>query len=185
MKHARLFALLAGLSLAAGVHAAAADQVHASHAWIRVLPGALPGGGYVTLENHGDQPVALTGARSTAYAEVMLHHSSTQGGVSRMAMVESLPIPAHGSVVLGPGGLAFGIGGICGLLAMILGGAILGRGFARIVALGERATAGPEAERAMRMQDIEALRQRLAVAGKLILLLMVAALVLMAIGHYL
>ena len=88
-------------------------------------------------------------------------------------------------VVLGPGGLAFGIGGICGLLAMILGGAILGRGFAQIVALGERATAGPEAERAMRMQDIEALRQRLAVAGKLILLLMVAALVLMAIGHYL
>ena len=88
-------------------------------------------------------------------------------------------------VVLSPGGLAFGIGGICGLLAMILGGAILGRGFAQIVALGERATAGPEAERAMRMQDIEALRQRLAVAGKLILLLMVAALVLMAIGHYL
>lgn len=104
MKHARLFALLAGLSLAAGVHAAAADQVHASHAWIRVLPGTLPAGGYVTLENRGDQPVALTGARSTAYAEVMLHHSSTQGGMSRMAMVESLAIPAHGSVVLGPGG---------------------------------------------------------------------------------
>ncbi|MGB3268641.1 MAG: copper chaperone PCu(A)C [Rhodanobacter sp.] len=104
MKHARLFALLAGLALAAGAHAGAADQVHASHAWIRVLPGALPAGGYVTLENRGDQPVALTGARSTAYAEVMLHHSSTQGGMSRMAMVESLPIPAHGTVVLAPGG---------------------------------------------------------------------------------
>jgi|SRR5690348_1469799 len=87
-------------------------------------------------------------------------------------------------VILSPGGLAFGIGGICGLLAMILGGAILGRGFARIVALGERAAAGPEAERAAHMQDIELLRQRLGVAGKLILLLMVLALVLMAIGHY-
>ena len=104
MKHVRLLALLAGLSLAGGVHAGAADQVHATHAWIRVLPGTLPAGGYVTLENRGDQPVALTGARSPAYAEVMLHHSSTQGGMSRMAMVESLPIPAHGSVVLGPGG---------------------------------------------------------------------------------
>ncbi|MGN6705205.1 MAG: copper chaperone PCu(A)C [Rhodanobacter sp.] len=104
MKHARLFVLLAGLSLAAGVHAAAADQVHASHAWIRVLPGTLPAGGYVTLENRGDQPVALTGARSAAYAQVMLHHSSTQGGMSRMTMVESLPIPAHGTVVLAPGG---------------------------------------------------------------------------------
>jgi copper(I)-binding protein len=55
-------------------------------------------------KNRGDQPVALTGARSAAYAEVMLHHSSTQGGMSRMAMVESLPIPAHGTVVLEPGG---------------------------------------------------------------------------------
>lgn len=89
------------------------------------------------------------------------------------------------TVILSPGGLAFGIGGICGLLAMILGGAILGRGFARIVSLGERAAAGPEAERAAHMQDIETLRQRLGVAGKLILLLMVLALVLMAIGHYL
>jgi uncharacterized membrane protein len=87
-------------------------------------------------------------------------------------------------VILSPGGLAFGIGGVCGLLAMILGGAILGRGFARIVALGEHATAGPEAERATHMHDIETLRQRLSVAGKLILLLMVLALVLMAIGHY-
>jgi uncharacterized membrane protein len=88
-------------------------------------------------------------------------------------------------VMLSPGGLAFGIGGICGLLAMILGGAIMGRGFARIAALGERAAAGPEAERTTHLPDIEVLRQRLVVAGKLILLLMVMALVLMAIGHYL
>lgn len=88
-------------------------------------------------------------------------------------------------VMFSPGGLAFGIGGICGLLAMILGGAILGRGFARIATLGERATAGTEAERATHLQGIEMLRQRLGVAGKLILLLMVLALVLMAIGHYL
>ncbi|HET7610579.1 MAG TPA: hypothetical protein VFK29_02200 [Rhodanobacteraceae bacterium] len=87
-------------------------------------------------------------------------------------------------VMLSPGGLAFGIGGLCGLLAMILGGAILGRGFARIVALVERAAAGPETERAAHLQAIEVLRQRLAVSGKLILLLMVLALVLMAIGHY-
>src|SRR6185312_15255746 len=104
MKHAPLFALLAGLSLATGVHASAADHVHATHAWIRLLPGALPAGAYVTLENHGDQPVALTGASSKAYAQVMLHHSSTQGGVSRMTMVDSLPVPAHGRAVLAPAG---------------------------------------------------------------------------------
>ncbi|OOG52725.1 hypothetical protein B0E47_15740 [Rhodanobacter sp. B05] len=104
MKHAPLLALLAGLSLAAGVHASAADHVHATHAWIRVLPGALPAGAYVTLENDGDQPVALTGASSRAYAQVMLHHSSTDGGVSRMTMVDSLPIPAHGEARLAPAG---------------------------------------------------------------------------------
>jgi hypothetical protein len=104
MKHAPLFTLLAGLSLAAGVHASAADHVHATHAWIRVLPGALPAGAYVTLENDGDQPVALTGASSRAYAQVMLHHSSTDGGVSRMTMVDSLPIPAHGEARLAPAG---------------------------------------------------------------------------------
>ena len=104
MKHASVFALAVGLSLAAGVHAAAADHVHATHAWIRVLPGALPAGAYVTLNNDSGQPVALTGASSTAYAQVMLHHSSTDGGVSRMTMVDSLPIPAHGEARLAPAG---------------------------------------------------------------------------------
>ena len=104
MKHARLFALLAGLSLAAGVHASAADHVLATHAWIRVLPGSVPAGAYVTLHNDGNQPVDLTSASSTAYAQVMLHLSSTQGGVSRMTMVGSLPVPAHGDARLAPGG---------------------------------------------------------------------------------
>ena len=88
--------LLPGLLLAGGLQAAAADHVHASDAWIRVLPGALPAGAYVTLHNDSAQPVALTGATSTAYAEVMLHHSSTAGGMSRMSMVDTLTVPVHG-----------------------------------------------------------------------------------------
>jgi len=104
VKHARLLALFATLSLAAVAHAGAADHVRATHAWIRVLPGALPAGGYVTLKNDSDQPVALTGASSKAYAQVMLHHSSTQGGVSRMTMVDALPVPAHGEATLAPAG---------------------------------------------------------------------------------
>ncbi|MGH8157881.1 MAG: copper chaperone PCu(A)C [Rhodanobacter sp.] len=96
--------LLAGLLAAGGAQATAADHVHASHAWIRVLPGDLPAGAYVTLRNDGDQPVALSGARSTAYAEVMLHHSSSAGGMSRMTMVDALTVPAHGTAVLAPAG---------------------------------------------------------------------------------
>lgn len=104
MKYLTTFVMLAGLSLAGGVHAAAADHIRATHAWIRVLPGVLPAGAYVTLENNSDQALALTGASSTAYAEVMLHHSSTQGGVSRMTMVDSLSVPAHGKAELAPAG---------------------------------------------------------------------------------
>ncbi len=104
MKPSALPFLLAGLLVAGGVHATAAEHVHASHAWIRVLPGTLPAGAYVTLENNGDQPVALSGASSTAYADVMLHHSSTAGGVSRMTMVDALTVPAHGKAVLAPAG---------------------------------------------------------------------------------
>ncbi|HEV7122639.1 MAG TPA: copper chaperone PCu(A)C [Rhodanobacter sp.] len=104
MKHAITCIALAGLAFTAGVHAAAADHVRATHAWIRVLPGALPAGAYVTLENDSDQPVALTGASSKTYAQVMLHHSSSQGGVSRMTMVDSLRVPAHGKAELAPAG---------------------------------------------------------------------------------
>ncbi len=102
MKPFKLPLLLAGLLLAGGAHAAAADHVRASGAWIRVLPGTLPAGAYVTLENDSDQPVALSGASSTMYAEVMLHQSSTAGGVSRMSMVDSLSVPAHGKAELAP-----------------------------------------------------------------------------------
>jgi copper(I)-binding protein len=94
--------MLAGLLLAGAVHATSAEHIRASHAWIRVLPGNLPAGAYVTLENDSDQPAALTSASSTVYAEVMLHQSSNEGGVSRMAMLHSLAIPAHGKVLLAP-----------------------------------------------------------------------------------
>jgi copper(I)-binding protein len=104
MKQAALSLLLAGLLLAGNAYAADADHVRASHAWIRVLPGNLPAAGYVTLQNSGDHPVALRGASSTTYADVMLHQSSSTGGMNRMAMVNELAVPAHAEVKLAPGG---------------------------------------------------------------------------------
>ena len=104
MKSVATLLLLTGLLLATVVHATAAEHIHASHAWIRVLPGNLPAGAYVTLENDGDQSTALSSASSAAYGHVMLHQSSMQGGMSRMSMVDSLPLPAHGKAVLAPAG---------------------------------------------------------------------------------
>lgn len=104
MRPAGLVVLLAGLLFGAGAHAQAAKEITASHAWIRVLPGALPAAAYVTLENSSDQAAALTAASSTDYARVMLHESTTAGRMSRMLPVASLPIPAHGKAVLAPAG---------------------------------------------------------------------------------
>lgn len=81
-----------------------AQHVKASNAWIRLLPANLPAGGFVTLQNDSDQAVALRGASSAAYGSVMLHKSSTDGGMGRMEMVDSLTVPAHGKAALSPGG---------------------------------------------------------------------------------
>lgn len=100
----RFSLLLFALLPCAAVQATDAQHVHASHAWIRVLPGNLPAGAYVTLENDSDRLIKLTGASSPAYAEVMLHQSSSEGGMSRMSMIETLPVPAHGKTALAPAG---------------------------------------------------------------------------------
>ncbi len=96
--------LTIGLLFAGTAAAGDADHVTASHGWIRVMPGTLPAGGYVVLENHGDRAVALRAASSPAYGEVMLHKSSTETGMGRMEKVDTLSIPAHGQAALSPGG---------------------------------------------------------------------------------
>jgi periplasmic copper chaperone A len=103
IKRRLAFLLLATLPFTV-VHASQAQHVHASHAWIRVLPGNLPAGAYVTLQNDSFHPVALNSASSAAYKQVMLHQSTSEGGMSRMSMVEVLSIPGRGQTVLAPSG---------------------------------------------------------------------------------
>jgi hypothetical protein len=85
-------------------YAAEAGSVQVSHAWIRVLPGDLPAGGYATLRNAGDTPLVLIGVSSPDYRQVMLHESTSHNGMSNMAMIERLPLPPHAVVKLAPGG---------------------------------------------------------------------------------
>ena len=102
MKRTLLFLLLAAL-LPPTARATQADQVKASHAWIRLLPAKLPAAGYVTLDNQGTSAVTLVSAQSTTYASAMLHQSSMdQAGNSAMHMLDQLIIPAHGRVALAP-----------------------------------------------------------------------------------
>jgi periplasmic copper chaperone A len=81
-----------------------ASAIRASGAWIRLLPGALPAGGFVALENTGDTPVTITAASSPAFAHAMIHRSSRESGMSRMEAVDSVTLPPHATTSLAPGG---------------------------------------------------------------------------------
>lgn len=97
----RLFVLMVAALFAASAWAA---DLTVSGAWIRKLPADAPAGGYFIVHNLGTQAIALVGASSPDYGMVMLHKSSEEGGVSRMAEVDSVPVPAGGKVSFAPGG---------------------------------------------------------------------------------
>ncbi|NID16801.1 copper chaperone PCu(A)C [Luteibacter yeojuensis] len=97
--------LAIGALLACGAaFAADAASVGVTGGWIRVLPGSLPAGGYLTFENRSDRAVSIVAADSPDYASAMIHRSSTEGGMGRMEMVESVAIPAKGKLAFAPGG---------------------------------------------------------------------------------
>ncbi len=102
----RIAAMTFAISLAIPVTAVAtmADHVRITQAWIRLLPGNLPAGGYAELANDAAEPLVLRDIQSALYASAMLHQSNSDGGMSRMKMIDQLPLPAHARVTLSPGG---------------------------------------------------------------------------------
>jgi len=83
------------------------------------------------------------------------------------------------------GAMVFGTGGIAGILAVIIGGAVAGRNAARMEALGGKAMALPEGpERAGLMAQAAAARDRAFTGARIVLVLQMIALGCMAIGHY-
>ncbi len=74
-------------------------------AWIRAVPGADTAAAYMTLRNSSDQPVTVQSVQSAAAAHVMIHETSSQGGMSRMRPHAQLVIAAGTTVKLEPGGL--------------------------------------------------------------------------------
>lgn len=94
---------IASFAVAVAAPASAAG-ITISDAWFRALPGGLPAGGYFSVHNAGTAPVALTGAASPACGMLMLHQSTESGGVSRMNDVQSVTVPAGGSISFAPAG---------------------------------------------------------------------------------
>ncbi len=82
-------------------------------------------------------------------------------------------------------GLAFCVGGTAGILAGIVGGAVVGRSSGAMATLAQRASAATdEAGRAAASAQIAALRRRMKAGSRAVIALQTVAAVLMAIGHY-
>jgi uncharacterized membrane protein len=82
-------------------------------------------------------------------------------------------------------GIAFGIGGVAGILAGIIGGAIVGRSARQVDTLMHEAAALPEGPaKSAVLQRGAPLWQRIKTGERLVIACQLVALVLMAVGHY-
>ena len=96
-----LIACTVGLPAAAP---AAEPGLKLSGAYFRMIIPQRPAAGYFTLQNNTAVDKVLTGALSPACTSLMLHRSMNSGGMDMMMHVDSVPLPAHGSVSFDPGG---------------------------------------------------------------------------------
>ncbi|MBR0645526.1 copper chaperone PCu(A)C [Plastoroseomonas hellenica] len=101
--------LLIGAALLAALPAAAQDRragdLVIERPWSRAAGANATGGGFLTIRNTGAAPDRLLSASSPIARRVELHTMSMDGGVMRMRPVETIPVPAGGTVQLAPGGL--------------------------------------------------------------------------------
>lgn len=80
--------------------------------------------------------------------------------------------------------MVFGTGGICGLLALVIGGAVVSRNAKKMSEIGTRIGAAADAERPALAALMAAHRSRASTAARVVIVLQMIAVVLMAIGHY-
>ena len=99
MKKTAIF--VGALACASFAHAA---TLEARDCWIRAMPSTLPSSGYFTLANNGDKTVTLTGADTPAFGMAMMHKSENKGGTATMSPVDSVDVPAHGTLSFAPKG---------------------------------------------------------------------------------
>ncbi|MDV3469246.1 copper chaperone PCu(A)C [Stenotrophomonas sp. C3(2023)] len=95
------------LMLCAGsASAVQVDCVKVSDGWARLPPGAASmTAGYMTLRNECPDAVRIVGARSAQFADVSVHETTLNDGVSRMQHVHEVPLARGASVEFKPGGL--------------------------------------------------------------------------------
>ena len=81
------------------------QQVEIKGAWVQEGPPSQTiTAAFMLIENHGPDEIALLSASTDAARVVELHKMELEDGMMRMHRVDSIKIPAGGSVELKPGG---------------------------------------------------------------------------------
>jgi periplasmic copper chaperone A len=95
------------LSLSTGIASAATTCLPTVRdGWIRLGPAGMDMlAGYARIDNTCAAPVEIVAASSPAFADVSLHETRIDHGISRMRALTVLPVAAHASVAFAPGGL--------------------------------------------------------------------------------
>jgi copper(I)-binding protein len=91
------------VALAAGAHA---GDLSVTHAFARAsaTPVAKSAAAYVTIVNGGDAEDSLVAVTTPAARSAMLHRTEMSGDVMKMEPVDTLAIPPHGTIAMGPAG---------------------------------------------------------------------------------
>lgn len=82
------------------------------------------------------------------------------------------------------GGIFFSTGGVLGIIALIIGGSIVGRGAKALGEMGPKLAAADPATRAKLMGEMESLQGRVRTFGRLVVVLVLVTTILMAVAHY-
>lgn len=80
-----------------------APEVHHARV-VMPPPGMDMAAGYFEIRNPGARALHLRSVSSPVFSSVEMHETVTEGGVSRMRELQSVEIPAGGSVRFEPGG---------------------------------------------------------------------------------
>ena len=83
------------------------------------------------------------------------------------------------------GGMAYNIGALTGVIALILGGSIVGRSAKRMTAISGKVASMPEgSERAALMKEMAMLQGRMETFGRIVLVLLLISMATMSLGRY-
>ena len=149
------------------------STVFTTYLLLPVIRGLGPIGGDVMMGLHHRKMTRLIGAISgvTVLTGIYLLWHFTGGFDPQIARSHA--------------GIAFGVGGMAGVLAAIVSGMVVGRSFENTTKVLTQATTVPDGpQKGELMQAAKRLRQRVATFGAVVLVFQMLALVLMAIGHY-